>query len=113
RPSPSLMTLTVSLSAAPLLEAELAVGVKVLVEAGVPPGPGAGEGVFAWPVNPPITSTATNAVACANNGTASFLRSRLTTGGIPPLPARALLACHGPSALVPTTAERAACAAAR
>src|SRR5690242_3543098 len=111
RPSPSLITLTVSLSAAPWLEAELAVGGAVLVGAGVAPGPGAG--VSAWPVNPPITSTATNAVACANNGTASFLRSRLTTGGIPPLPARAVLACHGPSALVPTTAERAACAAAR
>jgi hypothetical protein len=25
-------------------------------------------------------------VACANNGTASFLRSRLTTGGIPSSP---------------------------
>src|SRR5438067_8455369 len=112
RPSPSLTTLTVSLSAAPLLEAELAVGVAVVaVGACVPPGPGAGEGVLAWPVNPPITSTATNAVACANNGTASFLRSRLTTGGIPSSPGSALLACHGPSALVPTTAERAACAA--
>ena len=50
------------------------------------PGPGAGEGVFAWPVNPPMTSTTTNAAACANNGAASFLRSTVTTGGIPSSP---------------------------
>jgi hypothetical protein len=70
-----------------LLEPELAVGVAV-VAAGpcVPPGPGAGEGVFAWPVNPPMTSTTTNAAACANNGAASFLRSTVTTGGIPSSP---------------------------
>src|SRR5262249_6590589 len=96
RPTPSLMTLTVSLSAAPLLEAELAVGVAGGgggggggvggVGVGAPPGRGAGGGVGGGRGTPPITSTATNAVACANNGTASFLRSRLTTGGIPSSP---------------------------
>ena len=49
---------------------------------GVVPGPGPAV-VDAWPVNPPMTSTATNAPACANNGTANFLRSSMTTGGIP------------------------------
>ena len=38
------------------------------------------------PVNPPMTSTTTNAAACANNGAASFLRSTVTTGGIPSSP---------------------------
>ena len=70
---PSWTTLTVSLTAGPLVAAELALGL------GVVPDPCPGAVVGAWPVKPPMTSTATNAVACANNGTASFLRSSMTT----------------------------------
>ena len=61
--------------------------VAVAVGPAVWPDPDGGAAfVDEWPVNPPMTSTATNAAACANNGAASFLRSRMTTGGIPSSP---------------------------
>src|SRR6185312_11463851 len=95
------VTLTLSFSAGPLAGAGLPVllGLAATAVPGVPWDPG-GFGA-AWLVNPPMTKTTTKAPACANSGTASFLGSSMTTGGIPPLPARALLPCHGPTA--PTT----------
>ena len=75
---PSSTTLTVSLCAGPLVADALALALAL----GVVPCAGP-DVVDAWPVNPPMTSTATNAPAWANNGAASFLRSSMTTGGIP------------------------------
>src|SRR5580692_484158 len=96
-------TLTVSLCAGPLVADALALALAV----GVAPCAGSA-GVDAWPVNPPMTSTATNAAACANSGAASFLRSSMITGRIPSSHGSALLPCHGPGATAPTRAGGAA-----
>jgi hypothetical protein len=49
---------------------------------GVVTGPG---GLDEWPVKPPITSTTTNAAACASTGAASLERPSVTTGQLPPV----------------------------
>src|SRR5438477_8547538 len=67
-------TLTLSFTAGPLDSAGLAVllGLADTPAPGDPCGPLDGDVGAAWLVNPPMTSTATNAPACANSGTASF-----------------------------------------
>src|SRR6185437_97767 len=84
---PSSVTLTLSFSAGPLAGAglPLLLGLAVTAVPGVPWDPGDGFGA-AWLVKPPMTRTTTKAPACANSGTASFLGSSMTTGGIPSSP---------------------------